>query len=342
MKAFVDDRYKIHIYLDTNILVDYVEQNNIVLNKSLDYLANCSFVVLRSSHYVEYEMTEVRKKRLFYHKVKGQYPSKDERLSGIKQKWCLDGQNYESFRDEITRMVIADFKLIEENLGVRFDDHVLHDKLILPTRDLCLATKISREDSMVMISCMHPMPDEMLTFCVLLSNDNQYEIAYNDNKSDTLSIFEKHGLVPPLFLHTDRLYNGKKYFSINNSTFAKDEDIYKFWTLLVLSLVCQKQSKSYIGHTIKIGNSVKASDLVFLDIENPKKELLESDGLIIVLHDLSEKIEINKDFDYWDNLSSVTLPHKNEKDTTYSFKPSVDEEVLKKLQAPGNLVFYYD
>ena len=33
MASFVDDRYKIHIYLDTNILVDYVEQNNNILKE---------------------------------------------------------------------------------------------------------------------------------------------------------------------------------------------------------------------------------------------------------------------------------------------------------------------
>ena len=343
MKAFVDDRFKIHIYLDTNILVDYVEQNNTLLNKSLEFLSSCPFVILRSSHYVEYEMAEVRKKRLFYYKAKGSYPLKKDKLTKIKHNWCIDGKKYEDYKDEITKLVIADFKMIESNLGVLFDDHVLHDKFIYPTRDLCLASIISREDSMVTISCVYPnpAPDEILDFCVLLSNDDQFVTSFNKNQTDIIPVFNKYGLKLPIIYNTKQLNNGKRILDIEKNSFKDDDDIRDFWIQLLLSLIRLKHSRSYLGHTIKVGKSARASELVFVNIEEPDKVLIDSEGLIIVFGDLSGTIEIGKNFNYWDNYSSVVLPHTNSDDTTYSFKPNnIDVNILKKIQEKGNLIFY--
>ena len=64
MQHFVDDNFKIDIFLDTNNLVDY--------------LNNKRSVRLHSSHYVEYELAEVLKKSFFGHPVLGHYPNKQE------------------------------------------------------------------------------------------------------------------------------------------------------------------------------------------------------------------------------------------------------------------------
>lgn len=340
MASYVDDRYKVHIYLDTNILVDYVEKNNKILNYSLDFLSASPFAILRSSHYVEYELAEVRKKRLFYYKVKGVYPSKGESLVNIKQTWEIDGHKYEDYREEITQEVMSNMELIEENLHVRFDDHVLHDKLIFPTRDICLATKVSREDCMVMVSCMFPSPDERLDFCALLSNDKQYISAMDGNKDNILSVFERYGINPPYCLNAKALDNGHSLLNIEDANQKAPQDIISFWEQLLLLLIRKKNEANYLGHTIKPGKSERASSLVFVDIEDPNKELLDSEDLIIVSNDLSCTIEIAKDFDFWDSVSAVQLPHKNENDTRYSFKPNVVEDVLSLIQQKGNLAFY--
>ena len=41
----VDEKYRVNIYLDTNILVDYIEGTYPLLNKSIDYLCSCPFVI---------------------------------------------------------------------------------------------------------------------------------------------------------------------------------------------------------------------------------------------------------------------------------------------------------
>ena len=340
MAYFVDEQFKLNIYLDTNILVDYIESASSVLVESLDFLAQSAFVILRSSHYVEYEMTEVRKKRLFYYKVRNRYPLKGESLAEIKQTWELDGKKYDEFREEITQTVISEFGMLEEKLGVRFDDHVLHNKLIYPTRDLCLATKVSREDSMVMVSCMYPNQDELLEYGVLMSNDKQYISASVQSKDKINEVFQKYGIHLPVLLNAKELNNGSELLNMLEDKDIDKENLHSFWTVFLLNLIRKKNQKTYLGHTIKIGKSKRAADLVFIDIEEPSKQLIDSSGLFFVLNDLSGTIEIGKDFDYWDDKSSVSLPHVNTDDTEYSIKPQINLELLAKIQERGNLVFY--
>lgn len=340
MSGFVDEQFKINIYLDTNILIDYIESASQMVVESLDFLAQSAFVILRSSHYVEYELTEVRKKRLFYYKVRNKYPEKGENTIKIKQTWELDHRKYEEFQDEITQTVISECNMLAEKLGVRFDDHVLHEKLLYPTRDMCLASSVSREDCMVMVSCMYPSPNELLEFGVLLSNDKQYITASKENKEKIENVFRKYSIQFPVLLNAKELNNGNETLNITEGNCPDKNRLYSFWTVLMLNLIRQKRQQTYIGHTIKIGHSKRAADLVFIDIENPDKELTDSAGLFFVLNDLSGTIEINKDFDYWDNNNSIVLPHINPNDTKYSFKPQISVGLLTKIQEKGNLVFY--
>ena len=341
MEGFVDERFKINIYLDTNILVEYIESSNTLLVESLKYLAKCPFVILRSSHYVEYEMVEVRKKRLFFQKVRGHLPVKGEPMGNIKQTWELDGKKYETYREDIAKVIISDFNFIEEELGIRFDDHVLHKKLINPTRDMCLGTKISREDCMVMISCMFPNIDELLEFGVLFSNDKQYLSAIEENEDKVTEVLKQYEIISPLLLNAKKLNNGVEVLNIEANNSKSIDELILFWKQLIMKLLIKKLQHLYLGQTIKIGKSDICSKLIFIDIEDPNKELTGSDGLYFVLNDLSRTIEISKDFDFWDNYSAVTLPHVNKEDTKYSFKPSnLQKDILSKLQEKGNLVFY--
>ena len=67
---YIEPKYIVNVYLDTNILLDYIEGNYSSLNISIEYLAGNPFVHLRSSHYVLFELVENRKARLFFEKTK--------------------------------------------------------------------------------------------------------------------------------------------------------------------------------------------------------------------------------------------------------------------------------
>lgn len=340
MANFIDEQFKINIYLDTNIIVDYIEGENMLLVNSLDYLAQCGFVILHSSHYVEFEFAEVRKKRLFFYMVHHRYPQKDEHIQYAQEKWILKNRPYSDFKNVITQRVIQDLQTIETKLEVRFDDHVLHEKLIMPARDLCLSSKISREDSMVMTSCMYPNVDEILQFSVLLSNDKQYSEAFSDNKQDASMVFTKYGLMIPTFMNAKALNNGSQLININQPN--PNFDTVCFWNKLLLNLIKEKNKSTLVGQTQKTNNFGLENGLIYLDTKSYCSELEDSQGLFFIPADLSETIEIEKDFNYWNLKIERVLPYNiSPIDTTFSFKSKkINPMTLEKLQKNKYLIFY--
>lgn len=219
----VDEKYRVNIYLDTNILVDYIEGTYPLLNNSIDYLCSCPFVNLRSSHYVLFEYTEVRKYHLFMSKSgKTKYTSFKDRLyslfqkrnkeldkdalkAKIKKTWNRNSVDYNHIKAEVIDKIQKELDILRNNLNLNFDEHVLHELLVFPTNSLCLSTKISKEDCLVLVSCMHPKEDEKLEHCILLSRDNQYYKSYQDNISDVDSVFQASNLERPQFIHTNKI-----------------------------------------------------------------------------------------------------------------------------------------
>lgn len=354
MFEIANESYKIDFFLDTNILVDYIQGGNQNLVNSLEYLAQCDFVNLHSSHYVEFEFTEVMKRNEFYKVVHGKYPPKDvaNSIGNIWQRfthlfckqtsvkhyghknWKDSGSDYLDHKNEIGKKVKEQISKLRNDLHINFDDHVLHEKLVETTCEIVLETKISREDSMVLVSCVHPDPDTYLSYCVILTNDNQYYKAYNSSKEAIDKIFKIHHIPQaPNFINAK---NVKK-----ENLYSSDQiDIPHFWNEILFEFIKEKKAQEYLGHTIHPSkNSIKAG-YIWFDIEDKQKELKDSEGLILIDKDLSV-YKVIKDFNYYgQNGECKVLPHLNTHDTEYSIRPKLDAITISKMQEEGNLIFY--
>lgn len=338
METIVRDRFCIQIYLDTNILVDYVEQNNQLLDASLHFLSACPFVKLRSSHYVKFEFIEVRKRREFYRCVRNRLPSASDK-DAYGHDWILDGHDYNEYKDQIVHRVNTDLGKIKDNLKIDFNNHILHQNLLEPTKDICLSSKISREDCLVMISCVYPHPsiDERLDFSVVLSNDQQYKTAYIENQETIDTILHTYGLNLPEFLCIKELPYTTKNVDLNNT--SQKIDIKLLWIHIISQLLILKNKDIFVGYTIKAGKS--REDFIFFDIIDNNKVLLDSEAITFIAYDLSGYITVMKDFDYWNNSSAISLPFSDTTNTQYSLiKKDIDKPDLNILQRKGNLIFY--
>ena len=354
METIIDKCFKIDFFLDTNILVDYIQGENKKLVDSLEFLANSDFVTLHSSHYVEFEFTEVRKRNEFFRIAHGKYPPKDflkEKNSfwnWLKQKfhkvtnaknygtknWKDSGFDYLDYKEDIGKVIKDDIVKLKNQLHIDFDDHVLHEKLVHTACEIVLETKISREDSMVLVSCVLPTPVDYLDFCVILTNDNQYYNAYMNSKKTIDGILDKEN-IPHIhkFLNTKHIGNVNLYSS-------ESIDIKSFWNEILIKLIKSKNKSSYLGHTIIPNEKSRKRGDVWFDIEDKKKELFNSEGLVFIDKDLTLVLSVSKDFDYWQNSKCETFPYSNSEDTEYSMHPNIDESMMIKLQEKGILVFY--
>jgi hypothetical protein len=343
MATIVEEQYRVNMYLDTNILVDYVEKKYPLLNKSIDFLAQSPFVNLRSSHYVLFEFTEVRKVGLFWQKA-APNDSEDYKKARntIRSCWKYNGRDYNEFKADISAQVKSELEMLRSGLSLDFDDHVLHEELVYPTNSLCLATKISKEDCLVMISCMNPYKQQKLDHCLLLSRDEQYYKAYEENKDEAEKVFSDSGLNKPTMIRTESLQvdeHGTKYNLYENDEHV---DIVQFWKSLILKTIKGKLSDTYVGSTYLHGASEVARKCIYFNMDGDDKILKKSEGLVFITRDLSDVVILGGPFEFWNN-EKVELPHSNPDDPKYSFLAhGMKPEVLNKLRETGNLVFYYD
>lgn len=333
----VDNIFKVDFFLDTNILVDYVQGGNQLLIESLDYLAKCPFVTLRSSHYVEFEFTEVRKKNEFFKMVHGRYPSKTQGDRSVKNygsnDWKDGEVDYLSYKDTIQSCVEQNLNLLKNNLKVDFDDHVLHKDLVKTTCKIVLQTKISREDSMVLVSCMYPTPEDRLLYCVILTNDKQYNDAYNRSKECVDEILGQGEVCLPQFFCLKNMPNQK----LNNKS-----DIIAFWNKTILNFIKNKNVSYYVGHTVTPSPKSIAEGYIWFDMEENNKKLYGSDGLVFISQDLSDYQDlVNCNKYYGDDGLCSELPFTVPDDTEFSIKLEIEDiEILRRIQKNRYYVFY--
>lgn len=334
----VDDKFKVDFFLDTNILVDYVQGENQLLVQSLDYLADCPFVTLRSSHYVEFEFVEVRKRNEFFKYVHGSYPQKTKGdLSCVKnygsRDWIDSDVDYLTCKDIIQSRIEQNLDLLKNKLKIDFDDHVLHENLVKTTCKIVLQTKISREDSMVLVSCMYPSPTDRLLYCVILTNDKQYHDAYTNSKERIDVLLDQDEICSPNFFCLKDVPDQK----LNN-----EQNIAEYWNKIILSFIIDKNVNDFVGHTIKPNAKSIAEGHIWFDVEDEAKTLYGSDGLVYILKDLSDyQYLVNCNKYYGDKGLCTELPFTITGDTRFSLKhESIETSVLNQIQNKRYYVFY--
>ena len=353
MEEFVDDRLKVKIYLDTNILVDYVLGQNQMLKDSIDYLGSCPFVQVRSSHYVEFELSEVLKICYFGYVALGHHPSTCEK-NLLKKRLNMNGHDYADYSEDISKKVNNDIDKLKENFHNLFEENVLHQGLTKPAKDLCLYTKLSKEDSLVTLSCIWP-EDNPLRYSVILSNDTQYFKSLRDSTEEFQNVLNESALniSIPKFLHAKGIrrndVNGQVNITKQILQIAKGVSLIDFWKQIVTSLVKEKNHDAYIGTTQNSRSRGDTAEWIYIGVDNENNTMPIVEGLLIVDKDLTTSASLstlNEKGEMADTYvfgSKTTLPSKLDKNAIYSLKPcNPDMEVLEFARRSGNLVFDFD
>ena len=252
----------------------------------------------------------------------------------------IGGKTYEDYKTTVTNKVEEDINRIKERLNIDFDDHVLHEKLIEPTKDICLSTNISREDTLVMVSCMFPKPLERLDFGVILSNDKQYKDAFENSKSTIENTLKNKGITIPSFLSIKQLqYEDGNIINLNVQN--TNVEITTLWNWIIRQMIIKKHRDTFVGETLV--PMKKLIGCIAFSNKTADSILYDSDGLIFIPDDLSRTIIIEKNTNYWNGGIEITeLPYINTADIEYNLEVSCSESDMKVLCKKGNLVFYYN
>lgn len=349
MDSYIDVSFRIDIYLDTNILVDYIEGNYPALTKSMNYLAQSGYVTFRTSQYVLYEFAEVRKYNIFLSTLS--LKPEHQVIDGKKLKaqikrdnWKYDGSEYiDPVRTMIENRVIEELSILEENLGLETNLHLLHQELYLPSLLCVLKTPISKEDGLVLTSSVLPKEDVRLEYSVILSGDKAYGTAFNDNV-DIISKIDGLGNANIEFLKITELTDPVSGRKINLRDKQFDHAVIQdIWNHIILAQIYRKNSHRVVGFTYKYGTSQKC---VFFQ-RNPTLLPLESDGkFVIIPKDLSFLPLHTGDglgIQYYGD--AITFPHQPDvedgREIKYSFlAPESIKGKMDILSQAGNLILY--
>lgn len=345
MDSYIDLKFRIDVYLDTNILVDYIEGNYPALTFSLNYLAQTGYVTFRTSQYVLYEFAEVRKYNLYCASLDILPEQKRNLKPQIKRdNWKYGGVEYvDPLRTKIETQVLYELDNLKDNLGLETGIHVLHRELYTPSLFCVLRTPISKEDSLVLTSSILPNEDEHIFFSVILSGDDAYGSAYNEN-AHIIKDISGLGDANISFIKIKELKDPHSSRVINLREQKYNEDVIRnILNNILLQLLIKKNSSTFVGKTYKLGTVKKCiffeRDMSSLPLESDGNFMIVPKNLCVPPLYTGDKLGIR----YFD--TPITIPHSPDKDKVkeikYSFLvPDSLKAHVDILSQAGNLVFY--
>ena len=188
------ENFKLKFFLDTNILSFINDETYSGLNLAMNIFKNCGFINLVSSRYVIYEFVGIRKREHYLRKVVTSYTADSgvvniSSLLKYRDNFSAPEVDFSTVQASIQESVEKELEEITTNFGISYSSNLLHDDLLKPTFDICLGSKISKEDSLVLTSSLLPESSRHEKFIHLLSKDEQFTKAFSEFNIEKFRIY---------------------------------------------------------------------------------------------------------------------------------------------------------
>ena len=264
MNPPIDDNFRIKIALDTQILAYWVDKTYPNLCLFIEELSKSPFVDIVCSRFAIYEFVGIRKvehylRCLIYKPTEN--GAKPNFTSALKYKNEFNNPEipYSKVFSEIKKAVENELKQIDDLLDIDYDTLTFPNELWEPHQDLVLSTRMSKEDSLLLMSSIFNDELKKEDYLVLLTNDKQF---YDSIEEESGEIFQKHNLTKP------KVYSLKEMniegTTINLVSDKKEEEIIKdFTTKFILERIKEKNQKLYIGKVSSCSKSFEGKLLCF-------------------------------------------------------------------------------
>jgi hypothetical protein len=342
--------FRIKFFLDTNILSDIVDGTYSGLNIAIEYLKNSLFTDLISSRYVVFEFIDVRKKLLYLdevNKAKGITKRHDANsIIRYKEHFERAEVDFHAFKTGMQSQIENELATIVEDLGIIFDENLLHDNLLNPTKEINLFTKISREDGLILISSIWPEESQKESFVVLLTRDKPFVDSFNE--INLQPIFDFHDLNSPIVEYIESMQlNGNYHLNLTEK--INDPQIADYLLNKLKELLIIKNRQFFLGKTIHPGNGPEFPLNVVCFRLEPNIPLFSNIYLTMIGKDLdfvyTTRLSISS---FWNQIPILNYPFQNDQPTNISFRPEEEnngvrnplpQNICNKLRETGNLVF---
>lgn len=353
------DNLRIKVALDTQILAYLIDETYPSLTLFIKALSENPSVDIVCSRFAIYEFIGIRKLEHYLRCLVNETKEKGGQLnlsSALKYKSDFDAPElkYVDTYEVVKKAVEEELTKIDNDFGIIYESIDIHNGLWKPHQELVLSTRISKEDSLLLLSSVFTDSLRKEEYLVLLTNDNQFYKALCGEKEVETSnkVFEENGLKKPFTYHLRDMTLKEAKNRLNlidyNSGLTK-EDITEYSTKFIIEHIKGKNSSMLLGEVINCacGKELKKKLLCFRLRE--EQELIENMYLSILTKDFTlynHPVKLS-DFKCHGN---ITLPYKSngdEKSKEISIEllnnegELLEEALMKSITSDGNLVFIH-
>jgi hypothetical protein len=248
--------FKIKLYLDTNILSYILDQTYSGVTSTIQILGSNPFVQLVSSRYVIFELAGIRKREHYLRKMVSLQTSAGQALNMSSLLKYRDGfsspeVDFDTIKNDIKQSVEGEIQAIVNSHNIDYKGNAFHDELLTPTVEICLSSKISKEDCLVLISALLPVEQKPEPMISLITKDEQFSQAYND--VNLQAIYQNFSLCNPEVNHIKdiKLHDGT---NVNLTNPADDIRLPRFWIEKVKEQIIEKNKSFFLGKTMSPQN----------------------------------------------------------------------------------------
>jgi hypothetical protein len=344
--------FEITFFVDTNILSYLIDETHPKLNEFIKYLKALPIINLISSQYALLEFIGVRKKEHYFREFLSQMQASGKivNLSSFLQyhnEFSLPECDFYSLLPSIKKSVDADKERISSEFGIVFNSG-FHKNLLNPTSDICLSTKISREDSLILISAILPYEGVVNQNVIILTNDRNFNDWFYDDCVQTCvnGIFQNYDITKPYLQHLKKINFDGQIFNLTENV-ELDKVTISFNSFLKNTLK-KKLNNLFVGKTfLPKGDNIPNDCICFKADIN--KCIPNNKYLTLIGKNLDFVYNIEHKVSFWSNGKEIPENGftSTEGNNNLSFKLNIVDNVsekssiLVKLKESDNLVFLH-
>jgi rRNA-processing protein FCF1 len=285
----IPEDFKIKVALDTNVLAYLIDNTYPNLTEFIKKLSESDFIELICSRFSIYEFIGVRKLENYLR----EFVAHSHQQNGVvnfssalkyKNDFNFPELPYSSVSNTVRNSVEIELNRLLDDFGITYENVDIHAGLWNPHKDLVLLSKISKEDSLLILSCCYPELMKKQDYVVFFTNDNQMKRAIDE--STVTDVFESNAIARPQTILLSNIVSGidSDLTKTTENDGLQIDDIIKSFIIEHVQKKCKnlflgsitKPSSKYNGEllcfkissdTITLPNDVFLS---ILDVENLK------------------------------------------------------------------------
>lgn len=223
-----------------------------------------------------------------------------------------------------------------------------HIDLFEPTKNICLVSKISKEDSLVLISAVSPIRNNYNENCILLTNDADFNSWYEQAKDKIDNVFTEKSMPKPHLKHIKSAQLFDKQFNFtDNKLDITGFEVYA--NKCILSLLKNRLKDFYIGKSFTPYGACPPQTFAF---KAEKGVCLHNQKYVTIIgKDLNFILTTNKQIDFWHKNAKIDdqgiLVSVRNQIYSFIFPLSADilpddiDAIFHLIQTEGHFVFYH-